>query len=172
MDWTSFFIASAGAAATLVGLLFIAVQFNIDEFKQARGNRWRAVARSTFTIFTLLFLLPMFFLIPLLDAPGRGVVVIIASIGIVRSVTTWIPVWRSLPHQRLEQLWQTIWLLIGPVIFFLALGRAASSLLQGDQSAGVLGSIAFVEVGLFAIALRNSWNLLFEATHSQGEERK
>ncbi len=166
MDWTNFYLASAGAAATLVGLLFIAVQFNIDLFKEKQGNRWRAIARSTFAIFSLLFLLPMLFLIRLIDTPGRGVVAgLVAGVGIVRSISTWLPVWRSLPHQRFQQLWQTVWLLIGPVLAFLALGRAAFSLFQGDQSPGILGAIAFIQVGLFAIALRNSWNLLFEAPY-------
>ncbi len=166
MDWTSFNLAAAAAAATLVGLLFIAVQFNTDALAQDPGNRWRGVARSTFSIFTLLFLLPMFFLIPLLDAPGRGIVVgLIAGFGVVRSILTWIPVWRTRHDHRMHQFWQTFWLLVGPVVSFLALGRDAFALLQGDQSNAVLGSIALIQVGLFAIALRNSWNLLFEAPY-------
>ncbi len=166
MDWTSFYIASAGAAATLVGLLFIAVQFNTDSFQEDPGNRWRAIARSTFAIYALLFLLPMFFLIPLVDTWGRGITVgLIAGLGIVRSTSTWIPVWRSRPPQRFRQLWQTFWLLVGPVICYVGLGSLAVSLLHGNQSEGVLGSIALIQVALFVIALRNSWNLLFEAPY-------
>ncbi len=61
-DWTSFYLAIAGAAATLLGLLFIAVQFNIESLTSDPSNRWRAVARSTFTIHVVLFLLPLIFL--------------------------------------------------------------------------------------------------------------
>ncbi len=171
MDWTSFYVAAAGAAATLVGLLFIAVQFNIDTFTQDPGNRWRAIARSTFAIYTLLFLLPMVFLIPAVDSQGRGyAALLIAGFGTFRSIATWLPVWRSPLPKRVQQLWQTAWLLIGPVVSYLLLAREAFFLLQGDQSNNTLGSVALVEIGLFAIALRNSWNLLVEVTYEKKQQ--
>jgi hypothetical protein len=172
MDWTNFYLATAGASATLVGLLFIAVQFNIDTMRDP-GNRWRAIARSTFALYTTLFILPLVFLIPSLDVRGRGdAALIIAGFGALRSITTWLPVYRSsLTERRFERAWQTAWLLIGPVLSFLLLASDAYDLAQGDQAPGVLTAIAFVLVGLFVIALRNSWNLLVEVKYEkrQGE---
>jgi hypothetical protein len=40
MDWSTFYLA-VSAAATLMGLLFIAIQFNIDVFAAEPTNRWR-----------------------------------------------------------------------------------------------------------------------------------
>ncbi len=98
-DWSSFYLAIAGAAATLLGLLFIAVQFNIETLTADPSNRWRAVARSTFAIYVVLFLLALIFLIPGLNSAFYGYALLIAVIsGAMRAVFAWLPVWRSILH--------------------------------------------------------------------------
>jgi hypothetical protein len=167
MDWSSFYLAASAAAATLIGLLFIAVQFNLDLFANEPGNRWRAVARSTFAIYGTLFFAPMFMLIPNLDPVTRGVnLLVVAAFGIVRVIMSWLPVRRGVQH-RGERLWQTIWLLLGPLAAYLILARAAFDLAGGSTSAYNQQVIAFVIMGLFAAALRNSWNLLVEVTYER-----
>jgi hypothetical protein len=168
MDWSSFYLAAAAAAATLIGLLFIAVQFNIEAFASDPGNRWRAIARSTFAIYGTLFFLPMFMLIPNLTNVIRGEVnLVITAIGILQVTTTWLPVWRGMFHRRVERLWQTVWLLIGPLLAYLTLASSANDMVQGSISAYTQMNIAFVIMGLFALALRNSWNLLVELRYER-----
>ncbi|HMA38180.1 MAG TPA: hypothetical protein VKY74_27275 [Chloroflexia bacterium] len=168
MDWTNFYLGAAGAAATLVGLLFIAVQFNIDAFVLEPGNRWRAVARSTFAIYTLLFVLPLFLLIPGLDHGTRGLaLLLLASFGSVRAVITWLPVWRGLGHHRGERFGQTAWLLVGPLLAYAALISNALTIYFTEQADGAQIAVGLTLVGLFVIALRNSWNLLFELTYER-----
>src|SRR5258707_12604939 len=113
MDWTPFYLGRAGAAATLMGLLFIGVQFRLGVVTNDPASRWRLIARSTFSMYVLLFVLPMGFLIPTLGNADRALFIFIsAAFGTVRAITTWLPVWRAI-RPRGERLWETIWLLAG-----------------------------------------------------------
>ncbi len=168
VDWSSFYVAIAGAAATLLGLLFIAVQFNIETLTADPSNRWRAVARSTFTIYVVLFLLPLVFLIPGLSTAFYGYALLIAVVsGAVRAVSAWLPVWRSIFHKQGERVWETLWLLVGPLIAYASLGRLGFDLLNNYPLSQVQENIAITMIWLFTIVLRNSWNLLVEVTYER-----
>jgi hypothetical protein len=128
MDWTTFYLGTAGAAATLMGLLFIGVQFRLGEFRDEPVSRWRYIARSTYTMYVALFVLPMLFLIPTLDSTGHAVsIFIVCLFGAIRAVTTWLPVWRSILRRR-ERLWETAWLLVGPLAAYFSLAYFGSQL--------------------------------------------
>jgi hypothetical protein len=71
MDWTSFFLAAAGAAATLLGLLFVGVQFQMETLMA--DLRWQAVARSTFVMYVTLFVMPLALTIPTLSNAERSI---------------------------------------------------------------------------------------------------
>src|SRR5690242_3270984 len=97
MDWSSFYLGLAGAAATVTGLLFIAVQINMDVLVSGIEERLRAIARSTFTMFLLLVVLPLVYLIPTISNKGRAIfTLLVIAFGAVRVVRTWIPVWTSM----------------------------------------------------------------------------
>jgi phosphoglycerol transferase MdoB-like AlkP superfamily enzyme len=163
MDFTNFYLGAATAAATLVGLLFIAIQINLDTFSREPDNRWRAVGRLTFTTFVMLFILPLMFLIPKVTDSLRGAVILLAvGISVLRILQAWLPVWRGVFRGRGERVWQTAWLLVGPLLVYIYLGTTGLALLRGTAADSVDLSIAFVLVSLFSLALRNSWNLLVE----------
>ena len=168
MDFTNFYLVAATAAATLLGLLFIAVQFNLEAFAGESDNRWRAVARSTFYTFVMLFVLPLMLLIPKLDSRVRGSITLtVVIISVVRILLSWVPVWRGVFHGRGERLWQTAWLLVGPLIAYLYLGWLGLAMINDHDSDSIELGIVFVLVVLFALALRNSWNLLVEVAYER-----
>jgi hypothetical protein len=163
MDFTNFYLGAATAAATLVGLLFIAIQINLDTFSREPDNRWRAVGRLTFTTFVILFLLPLMLLIPkLTDTLRGGIILVVVVISVVRILQAWLPVWRGLSRGRGERVWQTAWLLVGPLLAYIYLGTIGLALFMGKAADDDDLSVAFVLVALFSLALRNSWNLLVE----------
>lgn len=177
-DWTTFYVAVAGAGATLAGLLFVAIQINLEMLVADLGNRWRATARSTFAIYVLLIVVSLLFLIPSLDQFGQGLTLIIAAVfGIYRGVRTWWPVWVSSWHKHSERLLQTAWYLIGPTLAYVALIVYGINLYNGNNPNGVHLAVGVIFVALFGIALRNSWNLVFEVSferkqHSLGDKTK
>lgn len=171
MSDSTFYLATCGAAATLVGLLFIAVQFNMDVFEP--GNRWNAVARSTFSIYITLFIVPLFFLVPELNEPARGVAsLIFVFFGISRTVSTWIPVWRGSLPRSFHRLWQTLWLLIGPLIAYGYLANNLILMVGGTPTLYLQPGIQVAMIGLFSIALRNSWNLLVDVAYERKHQEK
>lgn len=162
---TTFYVTTAAAAATLVGLLFVAVQIGPPLVGAGPVGRRHAMARSTFAIFAILFALLLYLLLPDQTARVRALVVITAAaIGAFRAIRTWLPVWADKLHGRVEfRLWQTAWLLVGPLVAYAFLGvtgvrqlNAADPLLLDKGAAGWF-------IVLFLIAVRNSWGLLVEA---------
>lgn len=163
---TNFYIVSAGAAATLVGLLFVAVQIGPPlQVKGAIGRR-HAIARSTFTVFAIIFALSLFLLLPGLSSRTRALVVLTAAVvGVVRAVMTWVPVWADKLQGRIEfRLWQTAWLLLGPLIAYGFFVLAAVEQLQVNDPTALDKGAAGWFIMLFVIGIRNSWNLLVEGT--------
>jgi hypothetical protein len=161
---SNFYIVSAGAAATLVGLLFVAVQIGPTLQVSGAIGRRHAMARSTFTVFAILFALSLFLLLPGLSTSTRALVVLAAGIiGIGRAVTTWVPVWKDKLQGRVEfRLWQTAWLLLGPVLAYALLIVAAVEQLQVSDTTALDKGAAGWFIMLFVIGIRNSWNLLVE----------
>ncbi|HVS07307.1 MAG TPA: hypothetical protein VHK65_14260 [Candidatus Dormibacteraeota bacterium] len=164
----AFYGVSAGAAATLVGLLFVAVQIGPPLATGGPVGRRHAMARSTFTIFAVIFALSLFFTTSLPTPRLKALVAIAAAtIGGIRAVRTWIPVWRDKLHGRIEfRLWQTAWLLIGPVLTYIYLAFGSLQQLGSNDPKVIDFYAANVFIILFVVGLRNSWSLLVEATPS------
>ena len=176
MDWSTFCLGLVGAAATVTGLLFIAVQINRDVLFAGRNERSRAIAGSTFTMFVLLILIPLVYLIPGLSTKGRAIFsLIIGLFGIVRVVRSWLPVWASMILDGVKgRLLATAWLLIAPIIMYAILAISSYGLLSADETtqATLQTNIAICLVALFSIALRNSWNLIFEVAYQPKPENR
>lgn len=158
----TFYVVAAGAAATLLGLLFVAVQLGQTSH---RGPR-RAMARSTFSLFVLIFALSLYSLVPSATSVLRAWLVLAVSIGgAVRATTTWLPVWRAEIRERVSwRLWQTAWLLLAPVLAYAYLVLIAVAQLRQPSGAALDEGIGGAFVILFVIGLRNAWGLLVEAT--------
>jgi hypothetical protein len=159
-DWNLFFATAAGSSATLVGLLFVATQLHIEVFKDPT-NMWAALAQSTLTILSVIFILALFFVVPLPSPELRirgDFIVIVVVFGLWRTVESWWPVVRTMGKGRGHRIVQSLWLLIIPMIWLAYLLRGAAQLIQG-QSDGTL-TVATALLALFAIALRNAWRLV------------
>jgi hypothetical protein len=169
MSGDVFFSITATAAATLVGLLFVALQLTASGLTPGLLLRRHAMARSTFSLFSILFALSLYFVAFGKADQGQQAAVLVAAaaLGIFRAIRTWLPVWREMIHGRLgTRIWQTAWLLIGPVLAFLYLGFVGLRNLHPTAHSALdiqLGT-ASTFIGLFVVSLRNSWNLLVEVS--------
>ena len=165
-DWNLFFATSAGSAATLVGLLFVATQLHLDVFKDPK-SRWGALAQVTLTILSIDFALSLFFLMPGLDSAARAELVLVVVAGaLYRSIAIWWPVVRLGEKGRRHRLAQSFWLLIIPVLVYLYLAFGAVGLLRGQSNALITVGSAFLT--LFAVALRNAWRLVVRVEQESG----
>ncbi len=169
MDINIFYSVLAGATATLLGLLFIAVQPNIDILFNDSKRHWKALAFSTFQSYGLILVVSLFAFVPLLR---MQVLLGACAVGIWRQLATWLPEWRLKTSGRWSRLRETFWLLIGPVSIYLWLIYLAFQLIRGKGSEGTETNIAVALIILLSVVLRNSWRLLVEIPSEQARKDK
>lgn len=162
-SYVAFFSVSAGAAATLIGLLFVAVSVAPERTvgKKASSSR-RAVAESAFTALLNPFLISLIALIPV--APlGIGAVVIISLtlLNALRSLGLMIVRWRDEPGvkplARAQRLLLPVSML---VIYGLELWWGVSVLNETAISADDMSSLASILITLEGLAIVRCWELL------------
>jgi cytochrome b561 len=88
-------------------------------------------------------------------------------LGIWRQLRTWAPVWQLKIKGRFERLRETLWLVIAPIMIYLALIYFSIQLQHGRGSDEVETNIATAFVILMVIVLRNTWRLLVEMPSEQ-----
>jgi len=162
VEWNPFFTTLAGAAATVLALLFVAVQLMADRVEGDQKDRWWAIAFSTFYLFLTVFFVSLSQLSPVLKSHGRALTtLVLVVIYIFRMTGSSFLIWHSMFHRRGERIWETFWNLAAPLIIYVLLGFDSLKILFGGQ--GQLDqSIALLIAILFGLALRNSWHLIAE----------
>lgn len=156
-QWANFFVASAGAAAALTGLLFIAVSLRPREIRESPLMIGRA--RSAFYAFTTIALVA---LLALAGTQSRlvGLAQVVVAIA---AVATSAPF--TLAAMRVHRLNYPRAIVYHAGLLVIAAGGAVRAL-GGDalDYSAVLGTGVLV---LLAIALSNSWQLVI--SHEPGE---
>src|ERR1700690_2049641 len=87
LDWHDFFLATAGGAAGLLGLLFVAVSLNIDDIAHAARLRLRVLAEQAFSNFLFALVVALFLLVPAPyanPASVEGMLVAVGGVGLFR----------------------------------------------------------------------------------------
>jgi len=85
--WHDFFLLAGTAAVTLVGLLFVALSFNLDALLHDSRQHLLRLARSTLLSFVVVLVLSLAMLAPSGGLRPLGVQLI--TLGIVAIVVTW-----------------------------------------------------------------------------------
>lgn len=145
-----FFVASVGAAAAFIGLLFVAVTLAPDRiFGPNAHPRRRADATRAFVALGNIFLISLAALIP---HEGPEIMLLISVLSIAQLAREAV---RASRHHPLLQVLRTFGL-ISLVIYLYEFVLVAQSIMFGRSFEGLVGVI----FGLFAYALATSWNLL------------
>jgi hypothetical protein len=161
--YIAFFSISAGAAATLIGLLFVAVSVAPERTvgKKASSSR-RAVAESAFTGLLNPFLISLIALIPV--APlGIGTLAITGAtlLNALRSLALMVTRWRHEPKlsviARLQQLFLPVSML---VIYGLEFWWGVSVYHEPAISADDMSRLASILITLEGLAIVRCWELL------------
>ena len=156
-EFANFFIASAGAGAALVGLLFVAVSLAPEQIvaRQAPMER-QAVAGSAFTALINAFFISLAALIPHIDF---GLVIVpISGFCLLSSL---IQAW---PLLRRRKGWQSM--LRRAFLVLLSLGLYGLELLNGFQlltapsQGGIVYGLVSCLIGAFGLGLIRAWELL------------
>ena len=63
-SWHDFYLTAGAAAAALIGLLFVGISINLDEFTTDEGTGIRVLGEQAFANFVFVLLIALFVLVP------------------------------------------------------------------------------------------------------------
>jgi hypothetical protein len=160
-SYNAFFVASSGASAALIGLLFVAVSIAPGQiFGPDATARGQAAATSAFTALVNVFFVSMVGLAPK------------ANIGQVSVILGVLALVQTLENLRHVHTWKRARYVVRSLVLVLAgLGVYGSELWFGLQllrtptDTSAVSSLLGVLLGMYAIGLARSWELLGAQDH-------
>jgi uncharacterized membrane protein YoaK (UPF0700 family) len=154
-EWSDLFVATAGAAAALAGLVFVAVSINLERILALPGIPERAL--QTVLMLLIVLVISIVALIPGQDHVALGVELLVVAVGYSAGLV--LTSRRNLPARDQPRAW-----LIGRLGL---LGIGAVPLLVGGfsvlaEAGGGLYWIGAGVVGAIGGGVANAWVLLVE----------
>ena len=157
-SWHDVYLAAAGVAATLAGLLFVGLSLHLRTVVSHPDVR--ALARVTLSSFFTVVIASVYMLVPVPDAPSLG----IPMLGMAAGATLLMlrPAWSGFGNRRSRSL--TLGVLAirfgTTLVSYLTLGAAgAVFVLTNQYQAGFQAQLVAIMV-LLIISVRNTWDLL------------
>jgi hypothetical protein len=165
LGWHDFYIAASGAAAALLGLLFVGVSINLGALKSAERIDLRQRASQAFTNLTFVLVLSLSVLIPQEDPQSLAIACgILVAIGIFRvggRLRTIIQTWDQ-ASQGVIAIRRLAWTAVALVL----LADSAWTLWSTGSSRAMYGLIAVVFLLLLGAA-DVSWDLLVRVSNEE-----
>ena len=158
-EWHDFYTLAGGAAATLLGLLFVAVSLNLRLFTDPAHPDLQSEAVSTFSSFLYLVLIALVALMPDLDPEGLAWPFLIFSL--IELVNTQREVGRA--RRLLGSGWRGYLLELAPTLCYLGVAAAAAAALLGSEGWLTSGWMVAIVATLLGSSTGNAWELLLRA---------
>jgi hypothetical protein len=148
-SFSGYFTAAAAAAGVLIGLLFVAVSLRPETiFGDEASAPGRAQAGSAFTCLVNCFFVSLVALIP---QAGIGVAAVVVSLT---SMLATVRLHREVARQEL-QLTMLV-LSTATYLYQFAIGLYVIV----TSGTGQISNLAYLQIALFAVALRRAWSLV------------
>jgi hypothetical protein len=163
-NWQNFYLLAGGAAATLIGLMFVALSLASGEIiDQTSRSDLRAWVDPTLINFANVLISALVLVVPTVSSNALGVFFILAgAISTGRSLELFF--WRRQHEERPLSLHDWQWRILLPFASHLIQLLAGVSFLRGSLFAFVWA--AFASASLLMAGIRNAWDLaLWLAAH-------
>jgi hypothetical protein len=161
--WHDFFLATAGASAALLGLLFVGVSINLGALAAKERVDLRARAGLAFTNLIFVLVIALILLIPDPDPTwigiGLGVVAALGLIRVARNATSALRE-RERFRNRLQTLRRISWTVVADLILAFTAWRIWAS----AGAAAVLSNLMVVVFVLLIGAADISWEMLTDVS--------
>jgi len=162
VDWQGFYTLAGAAAATLVGLLFIAVSLHLDIFSDESEVELRSLAEITLINFLSILMIAMFFLVPHQSPGGLGLPLLFVSIaGLLRQGRDWL---RHIKGGLFKgaifrpTAFLAVFRVILPMLYQVTTILVAISILSGSTDS--LYWLVWVMISILLSASMNAWGLM------------
>jgi hypothetical protein len=159
-SWQNFYVLCGTAAATLIGLMFVAVTFGASQVTYAESiPSARAFIDPPFYHFVHVLLGSCLLLIPSMTATTLGALVI--AISVVRTATAFTT-WHRLreAHAKYQDLELSDWLsgVVFPLLAHLLLAATGAGFLAGYAAA--FSALGLITVVVLLLGIFGAWELL------------
>lgn len=154
-----FFMASAGAGASLVGLLFVAVSV-APERVFGKGARFehQLVASSAFTALVNAFFISLGAIIPSSSYTATGtIVMVMGSIALVNSAAQGVNLVRRTTLET--TLWSALMVIAGLVLYGWEVGSALQ-VIRAPSDPSPVYTICGLLVGVYGFGIVRAWQLI------------
>jgi hypothetical protein len=151
--WGNFYLVTAAAGATLIGLLFVVITLGAER-RPEDLDKVRLFLTPTVVQFGSVLLLGALMTVPEQTPFGCGVMLCaLGGVGLVHC--GWLATrWRAVARDRVDG-WAFVSHALLPMLAYATLVVGAL-LLQQSERAGLV-TVAAATVGMLLIAIRNSW---------------
>lgn len=164
-SWDTFAVIVGGAAAALLGLLFVAISIRLNVI--ARSTELRNRSASTMTLFGIVLLLGVLLAIPEQSYRALGIeVVVLAVLG---GAGLFLLDWRAGRHREHQVIGRVIEM-VSPNTVTTVLLLVAGGLLAFNVSAGMYVLVAPV-IAAFVGGLTSAWLFMTRTEETRTEER-
>jgi hypothetical protein len=159
--WHDFYMTAGGAAAALVGLLFVGVSLHLDAVVSRRDVR--ATARGAFLSLVALLLVSLLVLVPQFTLADLGkALVALSVVGLLGSVRDAGGMWGSSLLLGARRAIRKLGFRIAGLGLLLAVG-----ILFLDRNTGAPGWLLLVVFLLLASSAQTAWSLLIEVAEAK-----
>jgi hypothetical protein len=155
-QFVNFFLASAGAGAALVGLLFVAVSIAPEQIVMANAPVDRqAMASSSFTALLNAFFISLGALIP---TNLGGITLVLSLTGLTHSIYL---AWSLLKaRQRWQNMLRRLFMIVVSLIIYGYELYCAILLLNEPRNLGGFFVLTWLLLAVYGIGLTRAWQLL------------
>ncbi|HEX6061829.1 MAG TPA: hypothetical protein VF001_07140 [Candidatus Limnocylindria bacterium] len=149
-DWQPYFLFTGGAAAALIGLIFVAMSLHVSQVME--NPDWRGRARGSISVLYFQLLLAIWVLVP-----GQSDVILgaeIAFVGLFAVIVTGPRLWRIFEHAHFER---TVMLTYGLAMASYAAMVVAGLAILARQATLAGGMLTLSTVTGFTFAIVSAW---------------
>ena len=156
-DFTNFFLASTGAGAALVGLLFVAISVAPDRIfgRNALVER-QVVAASAFSALVNAFVVSLAALIPRMNV--GGVAIVMGALALSSTLQQVRRLWDG--HIGRFHLVRRMSLPVSSLIIYVLEIASGISLIQHGVTVGPMFSLSVLLLVIYGVGLTRAWQLL------------
>jgi hypothetical protein len=160
-EWSDFYVALAGAAAVLLGLVFVALSIHIERPRGELPVRGLAIEAGSSLFYPLLIALVM--LVPAgRPGPQAVLLLLIAVFGLLTTRAAYAE-GRARPHTRMGLVFRFV-VPLGAMIGLVA--AAVGLALDWEPGVWLVAAVALVHV---IVGTQNAWDLVLGATPRHGQ---